>query len=158
MTKDPSENTPVKSLERLHIENELIGFSNRATEKLIEVVLKTIDKCRLFSKKVLTTHNRCQTSSKRRLDELSPHEENLNQLHAGFQEDELDIRLIKNLDERVIKNVIAQATLSNFLLEDQLQLLPARMVDIRAQASKHEVTVRFLEPTEFEIITLDAKA
>ena len=81
-TKELPENPPVKALEILQLEYELMGFSNRAAEKLIEVVLKTIDKCRLFSKKVLTTHNRCQTSSKRRLDELSPHEENLNQLHA----------------------------------------------------------------------------
>ena len=32
------------------------------------------------------------------------------------------------------------------------------MADIRAQASKHEVTVKFLEPSEFEIIASDAKA
>ena len=90
-TKEPPENTPVKALERLQLEYELIGFSNRATEKLIEVVLKTIEKCRLFSKKALTTHNRCQTSSKRRLNELLPHEEHLKQLHARFQEDEVHI-------------------------------------------------------------------
>ena len=54
--------------------------------------------------------------------------------------------------------MIAQATVSNFLLEDQLRILPARMADIRAQASKHEVMVRFLEPTEFEIIVSDTKA
>ena len=92
------------------------------------------------------------------MDELSPHEEHLQQLHARFQEDELSIPLITNLDERVIKNVIAQATVSNFLLDDQFRLLPARMADIRAHASKHEVTVRFLELAEFEIIVSDAKA
>ena len=58
----------------------------------------------------------------------------------------------------MIKNVIAQDEISNFILEDQFRLLPARMDDIRAQASKHEVTVIFLEPTEFEIIASDAKA
>ena len=58
----------------------------------------------------------------------------------------------------MIKNVIAQAAVSNFLLEDHLWLLLARMDDIRAQASKYEVTVRFLEPAEFDIIASDAKA
>ena len=32
------------------------------------------------------------------------------------------------------------------------------MADIRAQDSKHEVMIRFLEPIEFEIIASDAKA
>ena len=65
--------------------------------------------------------------------------------------------MIKKLDERVIKNVIAQDAVSNCLLEDQFRLLPARMADIRAQDSKHEVAIRFLEPAEFEIISSDAK-
>ena len=67
------------------------------------------------------------------------------------------MQLIKNLDERVIKNVIAQDAINNYLLYDQFRLLPARMADIRAQASKHEVTVRFLEPAEFEIIASNTK-
>ena len=73
MNKETSKNTPIKGPEVLQLEYELIAFSNRAAEKLIEAVLKTIDKCMEFSKKVLTTHNRFQTSSKRRLDELPPH-------------------------------------------------------------------------------------
>ena len=68
------------------------------------------------------------------------------------------MQLIKKLDERVIKNVIAQDAINNYLLDDQFRLLPARMADISVQASKHEVTVRFLEPTEFQIIASDAKA
>ena len=76
-TKEPPENTPAKTPERLQLEYDLIGFRNRDTEKLIEAVQKTIDKCREFSKKVLTTQNRCHTSSKKRLDEIPPHEENL---------------------------------------------------------------------------------
>ena len=38
MTKEPPENTPVKTPNRLHIEYELIGFNNRAARKLIEAV------------------------------------------------------------------------------------------------------------------------
>ena len=58
----------------------------------------------------------------------------------------------------MLKNLIDQVTVNNFLLEDQLLLLPTRMADIRAQISKHEVTLIFLEPSEFEIIASDAKA
>jgi len=35
---------------------------------------------------------------------------------------------------------------------------PARMANIKAQASKHEVTVIFLEPSDFEKIVKDAMA
>ena len=58
----------------------------------------------------------------------------------------------------MIKNVISEVEISNFLLEDQFWLLPASMADIRAQASKHEVMIRFLKPAGFEIIASDAKA
>ena len=37
-TKEPPKNTPVKTTEKLQLEYELIGFSNRATKKLIEEV------------------------------------------------------------------------------------------------------------------------
>ena len=82
----------------------------------------------------------------------------MQQLHTRFQEDEHSIQSINNLDERVLKNVIAQAAVSNFLLEYQLRILPTRMAGIRAHISKHEVIVIFLEPAEFEIIASDAKA
>ena len=68
------------------------------------------------------------------------------------QEDELGIQLIKSLDERGIKNVIAQVAVSNHLLEDQLLLILTRMANIKAQVVKHEVTIRFLEPSKFEAI------
>ena len=58
----------------------------------------------------------------------------------------------------MIKSVISQAVVRNFLLEDQLRVIPARMADIKTQVSKHEVTMRFLEPTEFEIIVSDVVA
>ena len=90
-TKEIPKNTPVKDLERLHLEYELIGFSNKAVEKLIEEVKKTIEKCSEFYKNVLTTHNKCYTSSKRRLDVLLTHEEHLEKLPARMQEDELSI-------------------------------------------------------------------
>ena len=56
----------------------------------------------------------------------------------------------------MLKNVIAQVAVSNHLLQDQLRLLPARMANIKAQVAKHEVTIRFLEPSEFETIVTDA--
>ena len=54
--------------------------------------------------------------------------------------------------------MIAQAAVSNCLSEDQLRVIPERVADIKTHISKHEVTVRFLEPTYFEIIASDAMA
>ena len=63
--------------------------------------------------KVLVTHNKCQTSSEKILQNFLAQEENLKQLHEILQEDELSIQLIKGLNEKVIKSTIAQAAVSN---------------------------------------------
>ena len=86
------------------------------------------------------------------------HEELLKELQEILQEDELGIQLIKSLSERVIKSVISQDVVSNFLSEDQLQVLLGRKTNIKAWASKHEVTVKFLVPADFEFIVSDAMA
>ena len=69
-----------------------------------------------------------------------------------MQEDELNIRLIKGLDEKVIKILVDQDAVNNCLLEGQLRVTPPRVVDIKTQVSKHEVTVRFLKPIDFDTI------
>ena len=97
-----------------------MGFGNKAAEKLLEVVKKTKDQCMDFCKKVLETHNRCQTSSTKRLDGLPSHEEHLKQVHDRLHEDELGIQLIKSLDDKVLKSVIAQVEINNCQLEDHL--------------------------------------
>ena len=68
----------------------------------------------------------------------------------------MGIQLIKSMDERLLKNVISQEAINNHLLEDQLRLLLARMANIKSQVAKHEVTIRFLEPSEFETIVTNS--
>ena len=68
----------------------------------------------------------------------------------------MGIRLVKGLDEKVLKTIIAQEIVSNHILEYQLHLIPARVENIKSQASKHEITIRFLEPSGFETIAIDA--
>ena len=121
-----------------------MNFSSKATERLIDAVEKTTDKCIEFYKKVLTTHNKCYTSSPKWLQEFPAHEEHLKKLHDRMQEDDLSIELIKGLNEKVIKSMVAQAAVSNFLLDNQLRVTAPRVADIKTQLSKHEVTVRFL--------------
>ena len=72
--KEHPENAPVKIPKRLQIECDIVNFNSRATERLIEAVEKTTEKCAEFYKKVLT-FNKCLTSSAQRLQEFPAHEE-----------------------------------------------------------------------------------
>ena len=57
---------------------------------------------------------------------------------------------------KVIKSLVDQAAVSNFLLEDHIRVTPARLAEIQSQLSVDEVTVRILEPMDFKTITADA--
>ena len=120
------------------------------------MVGKTLDKCMEFYKRVLTTHNRSHTSTTKRLQEFLGQKEHMKYLHDWMQEDELNIQLVKGLNEKVVKCLVVQAVVSNFLLEDQLRVTPPRVAEIKSQLSVHEVTVRILEPMEFRTIAADA--
>ena len=79
--KEPPKNAPMKNPKRLHLEYDLMNFNNKVAERLIDAVKKTTDKCMEFYKKVLTTHNKCQKYSAKRIQELPAHEEHLKHLH-----------------------------------------------------------------------------
>ena len=64
--------------------------------------------------------------------------------------------MVKGLDEKVLKTTIAQAAMSIHLLEDQLRLVPSRVENIKSQVPKHEITIRFLEPSRLKTIAIDA--
>ena len=130
--KELPENAPIKSPEKLQIEYDIMNFSSKASERLIVTVGKTMEKCMEFYKKVLTTHNRCQTSSAKRLQEFPDQEDHLKYLHDRLQEDELHIQLVKGMDEKVVKGLVAQAAVSNFMLEDQLRVTPQRVAEIKS--------------------------
>ena len=114
--------------------------------------------CAEFYRRVLLTCNRCQTSAARRLEVLPEHEIFLKQLQEQCSEDKQAIQLVKKIDEEVLKTKIEHAAVSSHLLEDQLHLIPTRVEGIKAQATKHEITIRFLEPSGFENIATDANA
>ena len=63
---------------------------------------------------------------------------------------------MKRLDEDVLKTKIAHVAVSSHLLEDELHLISARLAAIKVQATKHEITIKFLEPSGFENIVADA--
>ena len=54
--------------------------------------------------------------------------------------------------------MVAQAAISNCLLEDQLRVTPQKVAEIKSQLVVHEVSVRILEPIYFRNIVEDAAA
>ena len=53
---------------------------------------------------------------------------------------------------------MAHAAVSIHLLEDQLRLIPTRIEGVKTQATKYEINIWFIEPSEFEGIAVDAHA
>ena len=107
---------------------------------------------------MLTTHNRFQTYAAKIVHEFPYQEGYLKYLQDVLQEDELSIQQIKYITEKVVKNLVAQATVSNFLLEDLLRVTPHKVAEIKSQLDIHEVTVRLLEPIDFKTITAEVDA
>ena len=106
-TKEPPTDAPIKDVETVKLEYELIEFRSKAAKELVKAIRRTKGACVEFCRKVLITYNHCQTSTKRRLEELPDHEGFLKQLQVRWQEDEQGIQLVKGLDEKVLKTTIA---------------------------------------------------
>ena len=104
------------------------------------------------------TYNRFQTSTAKILGALAEHEFFLKHLQDRYNEDERAIQQVKELNEKILKTEVAHAAVSIHLLEDQLRLIPTRIVGIKTQADQHEITIIFLEPSGFENIAAEANA
>ena len=79
----------------------------------------------------------------------------LKYLQDKNNEDEQSIQRVKELDENILNTKVAHAAMSIHLLQDQLCLIPARIVGIKTPAAQHEITIRFLEPSGFENIAAE---
>ena len=71
---------------------------------------------------------------------------------------ERKIQHIKALDDQTLRNEVDHSAVSVQLLEDQLRLTVARIEAIKNQATKFEINIHFLEPSEFEGIASEALA
>ena len=56
----------------------------------------------------------------------------------------------------MVKTWIAQASVSNYLLEYLYRLTPPKVTTVEAQLAVHEVTVRLLEPIDYRTIKEEA--
>ena len=111
-----------------------------------------------YCRRVLVTYNRCQLSVEKRLDMIPEHELFIEHLQNRYQEDAEEIQQVKDLDEHILKNAVAHAVISIHLLEYQLHLSPVRIEVVKNQATKYEINIFFLEPSDFEGIAAEAQA
>ena len=99
----------VKDQQTLKQEYELLEFVINVAEEFEKTVKKTKAACVEYCRTVLSTYNRCQTSTEKRLDVLPEHELFLKHLWERNQEDEQEIQHVKDLDEWIFKNAVAQS-------------------------------------------------
>ena len=59
-----------------------------------------------------------------------------------MQEDELIIQQVKGLNEKIVKSLVAQVAVSNFLQEDQLRVTPQKVAERRLLLFGHEVSIK----------------
>ena len=123
INKESHTDIPIKDLETIRSEYELIKFASKATEELVKTVRKTKSACAEFCRRVLLTYNRCHISVSRILKVFPEHEIFLKQLQEQCSEDERVIQLVEKLDEDMLKTEITHAAVSSQLLEDQIQLI-----------------------------------
>ena len=79
-------------------------------------------------------------------------------LQDRLHEYEKSIHKIEGISEEVVKTQIAQAYVSDYLLEDLYILTPAKVTNVETQLAIHEVTMRLLEPVDYQTITEEANA
>ena len=79
-------------------------------------------------------------------------------LQDRLHEDEKNIQKIEIINEEVVKTQIAQAYISNYILEDLYRLTLPKVANVETQLVVHEVTVRLLEPIDYQTITKEANS
>ena len=149
---------PTKDQHSLKQDYDLLEFAINTVEEFKKVVKKTRGACTEYCRRVLITYNRCQVTAGQILEALTEHELFTKMLQSRYQEDEQKIQQVKDLDEQNLKDAVAHAAINIHLIEDQLHLSPTRIEVVKNQATKYEINIRFLEPSEFESIAVEAQA
>ena len=135
-----------------------MDFAINVAEEFKKTVKKTKGLCVEYYRRVLVTYNRFQVSTEKRLDVILEHDLFIEHLQNRYQEDEQEIQQVKDLDEQILKNAVAHAAVSIHLLEDHLRLSLERIEVVKNQATKYDINIHFLEPFDFEGITIEAQA
>ena len=149
---------PTKDHQTLRKDHSLVEFSISTAEEFKKVVRRTQVACSEYFKRFLNAYNRFQTEAELRFEEFPDHETFVEVLQKRHQDAEARTHQIQSIDAIVLKNKVGHAAVSIQILEDQLQLIPARIEAIRNQVDKFEINIQFLEPCAFKGLAAEAAA
>ena len=93
-----------------------------------------------------------------KIKDFPDEDQQLKYLQDKLHEDEKSIQKIEEISEEVVKTYIAQASISNNLIEDLYRVTPQKMVEVEPQPVMHEVIVRLLEPVDYRTIAEEENA
>ena len=106
-----------KDRHSLKQDDDILEFPINTTKEFKKTVKKMTRLCVEYYRRMLVTYNRCQVAADKRLDAIPEHEMFIEHLRNRYQEDEQEIQQVKELDEWILKNVVAHAAVSIHLLE-----------------------------------------
>ena len=103
-------------------------------------------------------HNKCQISSATKIKDFPNKDQHLKFLQEILFEDEQYIKNMEIISEEYVKTWLAEASISNHLLEDLYRLTLAKVTKVESELAIHEVTVRLMEPLDYRTIAEEANA
>ena len=135
-----------------------MNFGCRTVVRLNTAIEKTIEKCATFYKGIHFVHNQCMVLIGAPDQDFPVKEEHLKNLQERLLKGEESISKLDDVSEEDTRIWIIQASGHKLLLEEYLSQNVPKVKEIRSQLSKHEVVVRVLEPTEYQVINEEAQA
>ena len=116
--KETPAEIPAKDRHSLKQDYDLLEFAINTVEEFKKTVRKTRGACTEYCRRVLVTYNRCQFAVEQSVEALTEHELLIEMLQIRYREDEQKLQQVKDLDEQILKDVIAHATVNIHFLED----------------------------------------
>ena len=147
------EHLPQKIVESLKIEMELPDFCRKALERLNNEIEKTLEKCTEFYKNMRQVHDRCHIYSAAKINDFPNKDRHVAYLHDILHEDEQYIQKIEIINEEDVRTWVAQAYVSNYILEDLYRTTPKRVTRMETQLVIHKVTMQMLELINYRTIS-----
>ena len=121
---------PQKTAGGIKIEMALMEFCKKASVRLNNEIEKTLEKCIEFYKKICQVHKKCQLDLTAKITDLPNKDQHIAYLQDRLQEDVQYIQKMEVVNEEDVKNWVAQASVSSYILEDVCRSTPKKVTHV----------------------------